>query len=262
MATSRLNPRFSRVFRIITMIARAVLLFGLGVAPALAADPARRCVSSSRSPKRASIPRFASDAASDAIIGNVFDAMLDYDYLARPVKLVPRGLEALPTVEEGGRTYLVQRHARASTSRPIPRSRASRASSTAADYAYRLQAHPRSGGQVAVAVAARRQARRRRRGCAARAEKTGKFDYDAPLPGLDGRRSLYAADPSEVARTCAFRTCSQCRTWRRWRARSSRRTVRTSARIRSAPGRTCSGEYRRSAKIVLIANPGFRDIDV
>ncbi|HLW12233.1 MAG TPA: heme-binding protein, partial [Casimicrobiaceae bacterium] len=27
-------------------------------------------------------PAFASDAASDAIIGNVFDTMLDYDYLA------------------------------------------------------------------------------------------------------------------------------------------------------------------------------------
>jgi ABC-type oligopeptide transport system substrate-binding subunit len=30
-------------------------------------------------------PAFASDAASDSIIANVFDAMLDYDYLARPV---------------------------------------------------------------------------------------------------------------------------------------------------------------------------------
>ena len=35
-------------------------------------------------------PAFASDAASDAIIANVFDTMLDYDYLARPVKLMPR----------------------------------------------------------------------------------------------------------------------------------------------------------------------------
>ena len=70
---------------------------------------------------------FASDAASDAIIANIFEAMLDYDYLARPVKLVPRTLEAMPAVEDGGRTYICK-VAKASSSRPIPRSRASRAS--------------------------------------------------------------------------------------------------------------------------------------
>src|SRR5919201_6826009 len=51
-------------------------------------------------------PAFASDAASDGVIANVFDAMLDYDLLARPVKLVPRALEAMPTVEDGGRSYI------------------------------------------------------------------------------------------------------------------------------------------------------------
>src|SRR5207237_5603082 len=51
-------------------------------------------------------PAFATDAASDSVIGNIFDAMLDYDYLARPVKLVPRALDAMPTVEQGGSTYI------------------------------------------------------------------------------------------------------------------------------------------------------------
>jgi len=32
--------------------------------------------------------------------------MLDYDYLARPVKLVPRTLEAMPAIEDGGATYV------------------------------------------------------------------------------------------------------------------------------------------------------------
>jgi ABC-type oligopeptide transport system substrate-binding subunit len=45
-------------------------------------------------------PAFASDAASDAIIANIFESMLDYDYLVRPVKLVPRTLEAMPVVQE------------------------------------------------------------------------------------------------------------------------------------------------------------------
>ena len=41
-------------------------------------------------------PAFASDAASDEIIASISEAMLDYDYLARPVKLVPRTLAAMP----------------------------------------------------------------------------------------------------------------------------------------------------------------------
>ena len=51
-------------------------------------------------------PAFASDAASDGIIANVFDTMLDYDYLARPVVLVPRALVAMPEVQDGGRNYV------------------------------------------------------------------------------------------------------------------------------------------------------------
>jgi sulfatase maturation enzyme AslB (radical SAM superfamily) len=39
-----------------------------------------------------------SNAASDTVIANVFDTMLDYDYLTRPLQLVPRTLEAMPTL--------------------------------------------------------------------------------------------------------------------------------------------------------------------
>src|SRR6266516_293565 len=53
-------------------------------------------------------PAFASDAASDGILANIMEAMLDYDYLARPVKLVPRTLEAMPLVEENGQTYTMK----------------------------------------------------------------------------------------------------------------------------------------------------------
>ena len=51
-------------------------------------------------------PQFASDAASDSVIANIYDSMLHYDYLARPVKLVPRALEAMPVIEDGGKPYV------------------------------------------------------------------------------------------------------------------------------------------------------------
>ena len=43
-------------------------------------------------------PQFSADAGSDGIIDHIYESMLDYDYLVRPMKLVPRTLEAMPTV--------------------------------------------------------------------------------------------------------------------------------------------------------------------
>src|SRR5881275_3170430 len=127
-------------------------------------------------------PAFATDAASDGVIGSIFDAMLDYDYLARPVKLVPRALEAMPTVEEGGRTYIC--HVRKGIFfTPDPAFKGSPRELTAADYAYSfkrlLDPAVKAGwlwlleGKLEGGDEAR-----------AHAEKSGTFDYDAPLAGL------------------------------------------------------------------------------
>jgi len=128
-------------------------------------------------------PAFASDAASDAVIDNVIESMVDYDYLARPVKLVPRTLEALPTVEDGGRTY-VCRLRKGILFTPDPAFKGVARELTAADYAYSFKRHldpaQRSpwawllegklvGGDEAQAAA----------------KQSGRFDYDAPLPGLE-----------------------------------------------------------------------------
>ncbi|HWJ94896.1 MAG TPA: ABC transporter substrate-binding protein [Telluria sp.] len=50
-------------------------------------------------------PAVASDLASLSLLENLFDPLLRYDYLARPVKLRPNTVTAMPTVEDGGRTY-------------------------------------------------------------------------------------------------------------------------------------------------------------
>ena len=84
----------------------ALLAIAVLLSPARAADPAKTLRVALSIAETSFDPAFASDAASDDIIGAIFDAMLDYDYLARPVKLVPRALEALPIVEDGGKAYL------------------------------------------------------------------------------------------------------------------------------------------------------------
>ena len=154
---------------------------------------------------------FASDAASDGIIANIFESMLDYDYLARPVKLVPRTLEAMPVVEDGGKTYMLKVR-KGIYFTPDPAFKGKPRELTAADHAYGMKRLLDPAVQVAVAVAARGQDRRRRRARAKRARKTGKFDYDAPIAGSRGRRPLHAAHPAQRSRTCASSTCSRCRT--------------------------------------------------
>src|ERR1700680_1137988 len=53
-------------------------------------------------------PAFTSDLYSNNIIEEIFEAPLTYDFLARPVKLKPQTLEAMPEVTDGGKTYTLK----------------------------------------------------------------------------------------------------------------------------------------------------------
>ncbi len=128
-------------------------------------------------------PQFASDAASDGVILNVFEAMLDYDYLARPVRLIPRTLEALPTVSDNGATYLC--HVRKGIFfTPDPAFKGRPRELTAADYAYTLKRllDPAVKSPWLWLVEGKFVGGDEAR---AKAQKTGKFDYDAPMAGLE-----------------------------------------------------------------------------
>ena len=53
-------------------------------------------------------PAEVSDLYSSNVIANLFDPPLTYDYLARPLKLVPNTLAAMPEVTEGGTLYTLK----------------------------------------------------------------------------------------------------------------------------------------------------------
>jgi oligopeptide transport system substrate-binding protein len=237
-----------------TLAAIAIAL-GLATAPVRAADPARTLHVAFAIAETSFDPQFASDAASDAIIANVYEAMLDYDYLARPVKLVPRTLEAMPVVQDGGATYVFKLK-KGILFTPDPAFRGKPRELTAADHAYGikrlLDPAVKSpwlwlvegkivGGDEARALAA----------------KSGKFDYDAPIAGLEvvdrytlkirlkqpDLRFLYAL---AVPNTAAV----------------AREVVEAYGQDFGAhpvgTGPYVLGEYKRSAKIVLAANPAYR----
>ena len=201
-------------------------------------------------------PAFASDAASDGIIENVFDTMLDYDYLARPVKLVPRALVAMPEVEDGGRTYVC--HLRKGVYfTPDPAFRGRRRELTAEDFAYGmkriLDPAVKSSwlwlldGKIEGGNAAREKA-----------EKSGRFDYDAPIAGLDvvDRYTLRIRLTEPDLRFPYVLAIPNV-------AAQAREVVEAyGADIGAHPvgtGPYMLGEYRRSTRIVLVANPAFRE---
>ena len=53
-------------------------------------------------------PHKISDLYSNIVNGSMFDAPLRYDYLARPLKLVPNILTEMPHVSEDGLTYTLK----------------------------------------------------------------------------------------------------------------------------------------------------------
>jgi len=115
-----------------------VIALSLLAASALAADPAKTLHVVLASAEQSFDPQFSAGGGSDGIIDHIYDAMLDYDYLARPVTLVPRTLEAMPTVEAGGATYVFKLK-RGIFFTPDPAFKGKPRELTAADQAYALK---------------------------------------------------------------------------------------------------------------------------
>jgi oligopeptide transport system substrate-binding protein len=201
-------------------------------------------------------PQFASDAASDSVIGSIYDPMIQYDYLARPVRLVPRTLEAMPVIEDGGKTYVCRiRKGIFFTADPAFKGKPREL--IAADYAYGIKRLLDPAvkspwiwlveGKIAGSAEA-----------IAKAAKAGRFDYDAALPGIEvvdrytlklrltqpDLRFIYALalpNVSAVAREVV----------EAYGVDFGAHPVGT--------GPYMLGTYQRSSKIVLDANPGFRE---
>jgi ABC-type transport system substrate-binding protein len=245
-----MNPRCRRL-----LVALAILVAVTGARAALGAEPPKTLRVAFSIAETSFDPAFASDAASASIIENVLETMLTYDYLARPLKLAPRTLEALPTVEDGGRTF-VCRLRKGIFFTPDAAFKGQRRELTAADYAYSFKRHldpvqkspwawmlegKLVGGDDAQAAA----------------RKSGKFDYDTPLAGLEvvDRYTLKIRLKAPDYRFAYVLAVP-------YMAAVAREVVEHYGLdigghlVGTGPYRV--GEYKRSSRIVLEANPQFR----
>lgn len=201
-------------------------------------------------------PVAISDRYSNTLIEDILESMLTYDYLARPVRLVPNTLSAMPEIRDNGATYIFRIKPGIHFT-PHEAFRGKPRELVAADYEFSLKRmfDPKLrspwmflledsliGGKEAYN----------------RAKAAGRFDYDAPIEGIRvlDRYSLQlrlkAPDYNllyimAMPATAAF----------------AREVVEMYG---DDPGSHPVGtgpymlkEWRRSSKIVLEANPGFRE---
>jgi oligopeptide transport system substrate-binding protein len=226
--------------------------------PVLAADPAKVIRQVFPAAETGFDPAGVQDLYSATIEQAVFETLLTYDYLARPSKLVPLTAEALPEIADNGKTYTL--HVRKGIyfiDDPVFKGK--KRELTAADYAYSLKRliDPKIRSPWAWLVEGKIAGLDE---LAAAAKKSGKFDYDANVAGLETpdrytlRIRLNNTDYN-LSYILAHEPTSAV-------AREVIEAYADSAG-RAMANPVGTGAYRlkqwvRSSKIILDANPGYR----
>jgi len=205
-------------------------------------------------------PQAISDLYSEFVNRHIFDALYAYDYLARPYKLVPNTAAAMPEISADGLTWTI--HIKKGVYfAPDPVFNGVKRELTANDYLYAwkrlLDPKVRSPylyyveGKFVGADAVVEQAK-----------KTGRFDYDAKIEGLTApdrytirfrltspdyvlAHNLTQTPMAAVAREAIEKYGAPENSWT------------MSNPVGSGP--YMLKEWKRANKIVLEANPNFRD---
>jgi peptide/nickel transport system substrate-binding protein len=204
-------------------------------------------------------PQAAGDAYSNYVNRAIFDPLYRYDYLARPYKLIPNTAAGMPEISADGKSWTI--HLRKGIYfADDPVFKGKRRELIAADYVYAIKRilDPKMRSNSLQAVDGRLAGAD---ALVAKAKDTGTFDYDAPLEGLQAidrytlRFRLVFADYELLSNltTTAFSAVAReaIEAYRDGNGWAMANPVGTGAyRLK---------DWRRSQRIVLEANPGFRD---
>ena len=205
-------------------------------------------------------PQAAGDIYSNAINRVIFDTPYTYDYLARPHKLVPNTAAALPEVTEGGKVWTIRIKPGIHFA-DDPVFKGKKRELVAEDYVYswkrvmdprtRLNSMQMFDGRFVGMEA-----------LVAAAREGGRFDYDKPIAGLRAidrytiRLELNFPDTELLANLTTTAASAVAREVVEAYADGAGWVM--SNPVGTGPYRL--REWRRGQKIVLEANPGYRDV--
>jgi ABC-type transport system substrate-binding protein len=197
-----------------------------------------------------------SDEMTGTLCDNIFDSLLQYDHLARPIKLQPRAAAALPEISADGRTYTIKLK-RGIMFTDDPAFKGRKRELVAGDYVYSFKRllDPQLKAQWQFLVDGKLVGGDELRD---EAKKTGKFDYDKPIRGLE------APDPY----TFIIRLKEPDYNMNYILAMPA--TVAVAREVVEAYGPAFAehpvgtgpyrlGEWRRASRIELVASPTFRE---
>jgi ABC-type transport system substrate-binding protein len=205
-------------------------------------------------------PQALYDEYSAKVANAIFDPLYTYDYLARPAKLVPNTAEALPVVSDDGRRYTIKVR-RGIHFADHPAFGGKPRELTAHDYVYSI----RRILDPAVRSYSLYILENRLAGLdpvLAQARKAGKLDYEAPIEGLKAldryTLEIRFKDPnySFVHWLTTISFAAVAHEVVKAKGDSAGRVMEDP--VGTGPYRLA--EWRRSQKIVLEANPKFRDL--
>jgi oligopeptide transport system substrate-binding protein len=235
------------------------IVAALGVAAAVAADLDKTLRVSFPIAETGFDPQPVGDIYSQYVDSVIFDPLYRYDYLARPYKIVPNTATAMPEISADGKTWIM--HVRPGIYFSDDAAfKGKKRELTAADYVFswkRVIDPKVRANNVAVFDGKLVGADK----VVAAAKVSGKFDYDAPIEGLQ------AIDRYTIRVKLNFPT---------YELQSDLTTSPTAAVAREViekygdesgwamanpvgTGPYRLKEWRRTQKILLEASPGFRD---
>ncbi len=199
-----------------------------------------------------------SDLYSSYLVSNIFDTLLTYDYLARPVKLMPSTADGMPEVSEDGLTWTV-RVKKGTYFTDDPAFKGKRRELVAQDYVYSLKRayDPRWKSPnlyliepYIVGMQAVRE----------KALKSGKFDYDTEVDGLEALDRYTLQIKLQKVNYNFMYLLATCNV-----SCALAREV-----IEAAPDKVMEhpvgtgpyklDEWRRSSKMTFAANPDYRNV--
>jgi len=239
------------------LVAAFVLLAGSVPNAAAAADP-NKVLRIASNDITSLDPQQGTDLYSTRVTAAIFEGLYEFDYFAVPARVIPNDAEALPEITDGGRTWTIRlKKGILFADDPVFKGR--KRELVASDFVYSitraLDPNLRAGGIPALTdliVGARAVVDAARK-------PGGRLDYDAPIAGLRAldrytlQIRLTSVDYTLLERLAGLTLMAVAR-----EAVEAAGSDVMSRPVGTGPYRLT--EWRKGSRVVLEANPNYRDL--